>query len=374
MMEICEMGVREVAVVGAGQAGLATSYHLARRGIDHVVLESASRVGESWRGRWESLRLFTPAQFDGLPGLRFPGRAGTFPSRDEFVSYLETYVRSFELPIRFNTRVTRLSREGAHYHLETQREDVVANQVVIASGAYQTARTPEFARNVTTDVRQLHAIEYRNPAQLQAGSVLVAGAGNSGAEIAMEAALAGHETWLAGRATGEIPPRMYAFNGAIFWFLANHVFSVHTPIGRRMQSVAQRSGGPLIRLTMKDVLATGVKRVGRVVGVSGGRPLLDEGDVLDVANIVWCTGFGNDFSWIEVPALTGDGRPDQRFGAARNAPGLYFVGLHFLTKLASAFIGGVGGDAARVAEMIRHRAAPTHAAHNEGSPLAGSGK
>src|SRR5579859_5598729 len=188
----------EVVVVGGGQAGLAMGYHLRRLGRRFVILEAEDRIGESWRGRWDSLRLFTPARYDGLPGAPFPGPPGAFPTKDEMADYLESYARRFNLPVRVGSRVTRIEPDGDGYLVRCRELDLRAAEVVIAAG-YTTASIPPPAADLDPAILQLHARDYRGPDQLRPGPVLVVGAGNSGAEIALEAARAGHQTWLMGR-------------------------------------------------------------------------------------------------------------------------------------------------------------------------------
>lgn len=348
-----------VVVIGAGQAGLATSYYLNREGIDHVVLDGARRIGDSWRARWDSLRLFTPANYDGLPGMPFPAPAGSFPTKDETAAYLEAYVEHYKLPVRLGQRVDRLSEQGSRYLLTAGEQTITASHVVVATGAHQTKRIPAWAGTVDSSTRQLHVADYRNPTQLQPGPALVVGAGNSGAEIAIELAEAGHQTLLAGNSTGHIPRVARAFNGLFFWFLANKIFSIDTPIGRKMRPQAQARGGPLISLTFKDVAAAGVELAPRVTGILEGRPVLEDGREVDVANIIWCTGFGHDFSWIDLPDVRPDQLPEHDRGIMPSHAGLYFIGLPFHSKLASAFIGGVGDDAknlvATIAARLKHQ-------------------
>jgi putative flavoprotein involved in K+ transport len=342
----------DVVVVGAGQAGLATGHHLQMRGIPHVILDAGSRIGESWRARWDSLRLFTPARYDGLPGLRFPAPGGAFPSKDEMADYLESYAERFRLPVRLATRVDGLAKRQDTYVLRTGGRTLEAAHVVVATGAFQTRRVPRFARDLDPGILQLHVGEYRNPTQLRPGPTLVVGAGNSGAEIAIEAARAGHPTWLAGRSTGRIPAAAYAFGGRPWWFLANRVLSVQTPIGRRAAPKVLAHGGPLIRLSLGDVVEAGVRRAPRVTGAGGGLPVFEDGRPAEVANVVWCAGFGTDFGWIDLPVVGPDGRPEHDRGVVRSEPGLSFVGLPFQSKLASAFVGGVGDDAEHVVRYV----------------------
>jgi len=344
-----------VVVVGAGQAGLAIGYYLKREGIDHVILDGADRIGDSWRARWDSLRLFTPARYDGLPGLPFPAAAPSFPTKDEMAEYLEAYVHHYKLPVRLGVRIDRLSSEGNGYVLAAGERAIEASQVVVATGAHQTKRIPVWAGALDSSILQVHTADYRNPAQVREGPVLVVGAGNSGAEIAIELAKAGHPTSLAGRSTGHIPAAAYAFNGLFFWFLANKILSVDTPIGRRARPKAQSHGGPLIQLTLKEVTDAGVDLLPRVATVHEGRPMLEDGRRVDVSNVIWCTGFGHDFSWIDLPGLAPDRLPEHDRGVMPSQPGLYFIGLPFLTKLASAFVGGVGDDAKRLVRTIAAR-------------------
>jgi len=355
MSDISSREAVTVAVVGAGQAGLAIGHYLNDAGIDHVILEGGSRVGDSWRARWDSLRLFTPAKYDGLPGLPFPAPAGSFPTKDETAQYLETYVDHFGLPVRLGVRVERLSREGDGYALAAGGRTITARHVVVATGAHQTKRIPAWGATLDESIQQLHGADYRNPTQLQPGPVLVVGAGNSGAEIAIELAHAGHPTQLAGNSTGQIPKIAQSFNGLFFWYLANKIFSIDTRIGRKVRPQAQAHGGPLIRLSFKDVTAAGVELVARVAATIDGWPLLEDGRRVEVSNVIWCTGFGHDFSWIDLPGWSSDTLPDHDRGVAPAQPGLYFIGLPFLTKLASAFIGGVGEDAHHVVATITAR-------------------
>jgi putative flavoprotein involved in K+ transport len=354
----------EAVVVGGGQAGLATAYELAGRGLSPVVLEAEERIGEQWRHRWDSLRLFTPARYDGLPGSEFPAPATSFPTKDQMADYLEAYPRKARLTVRTGVRALTLARRDGSYTLETTAGTVVTEHVVIATG-YQRPNVPAFAADIRPDIHQLHAAQYRNPSQLT-GDVLVVGAGTSGVEIAMEAARAGHHTVLAGRGTGQVPPIAYAFDGKVFWFYANRIASVRTPIGRRMKALILTHGAPLIRVKMRDAIAAGVERAARVTAIENGVPVCEGGRRIEPSTIVWCTGFKRDYSWIQFPVAGPDGYPRHVGGVADGEPGLYFVGLPFQTRLASGLIGGVGEDARSVAEVIARRLSQAQAIHQLG--------
>jgi putative flavoprotein involved in K+ transport len=350
----------EVVVIGGGQAGLATGYHLAGRGLRFVILDASQRIGDAWRYRWDRLRVFTRARYDGLPGMRFPAPPASFPTKDQVADFLEEYARRMDLPVRSGARVNCLAQtDGSRFAMTVGSRQIEADQVVVASGGYHEPQVPEFASALSPRIRQLHSSEYRNPSQLQPGGVLVVGAGNSGAEIAFDAAPE-HRTWLSGRDTGQMP---FAIDGTVsrlvdplFWFLVNHVLTVDTPIGRRVGPSMRAHGVPLERVRPVDLRAAGVTRLyARTVGARDGRPILDDGSVLDVTNVVWCTGFRHDFTWINLPVLGEDGWPMQDYGVVRSVPGLYFMGLPFMRAVASALIGGVGKDAAYVVERIAAR-------------------
>lgn len=350
----------ETVVIGGGQAGLAVGYHLSQRGLPHVILDESDRIGDAWRTRWDSLRLFTPARYSALPGMPFPGAPMSYPTKDEVADYLEAYAREFRLPVRSGVRVDRLSRVGDQYEVVCGDRSLRAQNVVVASGPSHEPRIPSFAVEIDTRIVQLHSSEYRNPAQLRDGGVLVVGAGNSGAEIAVELAPR-HETWLSGPDTGQEPTRAGSRPDRVLmplmWFMATRVLRVTNPIGRKVrdQFTDPPRGIPLGRVRRRDITAAGIERVPRTTGVDGGRPRLADGRVLDVANIVWCTGFTPGLGWID-PSLATHGRlPTHDRGIVQSPPGLYFVGLLFQYSLSSALLGGVGRDAEHVVSDIASR-------------------
>lgn len=348
----------ETVVVGGGQAGLAVGYHLARRGHPFVILDAGERIGDSWRRRWDSLRLFSPARYDGLEGMPFPASAHSFPTKDEMADYLEAYAARFELPVRMGVRVDRLSKNGSGFVVTSGDRRYEAANVVVAMATHQTPRVPPFASDLDRGIVQLHAGEYRNPGQLQDGGLLVVGAGNSGAEIALDAGH-NHPTWLAGRDTGHVPFRIESFAARfliplVLRVVFHRVLTVSTPIGRRERVKLISRGHPLVRTKPKDLAAAGIDRVPKVVGVRDGLPLLEDGRILKVANVIWCTGFGPDFSWIDLPVF-GEEEPMAERGIVADEPGLYFVGLLFLYAASSTMIHGVGRDAEHIAKHIASR-------------------
>jgi putative flavoprotein involved in K+ transport len=344
----------EVVVIGGGQAGLSVGYHLARRGIGFVILDANPRIGDAWRNRWDSLRLFSPASLDGLDGMPFPGPGHRFPTKDEMADYLEAYAARFRLPVRTGVRVERVSRQGDRYLVEAGSLTVEADQIVVAMSSYQKPRAPAFARALRPDIVQLHAADYKNPGQLRAGPVLVAGAGNSGAEIALDLAR-DHRVWMSGRKVGEVPFNIDGLWARLFlaWVVMRVVFhrilTVRTPMGRKARPAMITKGGPLVRQKEARLVAAGITRVPRIAGVVDGLPKLEDGRVLDVTNVVWSTGFDAGLSWIDLPIFGPDGEPAHDAGVVRRSPGFYFVGQHFLYSYSSSMVHGVGRDAARIA-------------------------
>jgi putative flavoprotein involved in K+ transport len=276
-------------------------------------------------------------------------------------NYLEAYASRFRLPVRNGVRVERLFKHGARYVVTAGTLELEAAQVVVAMAKYQRAKVPAFAAALSLDITQLHSNDYRNLSQLQPGGVVLVGAGNSGSDIALEAARAGRKTWMAGRDTGQLPFRPERFLGRnlfvplVLGFVFRHVLTVKTPMGRKARSGVLTKGGPRIRVKAKDLEAAGVERVPRVVGVRGGGLSLEDGRTLTAANIIWCSGFHPSFDWIDLPVFGDDGEPKHRSGLVNSETGLYFVGLPFLHAMSSSMIHGVGRDAARIAAAIKLR-------------------
>lgn len=351
----------DVIVIGAGQAGLSVGHHLARLGLSFVILEAHSRVGDSWRQRWDSLRLFTPARFNGLDGMVFPAPPHSFPTKDEMADYLEAYANHFRLPVRTGVRVERLSRVGDGYLVLGGGKRLTADHVVVAMATYQRPRVPRFADELDGRIAQMHSFDYRRPAQLPPGDVLIVGSANSGAEIALDLVRNGRRVWVSGRPPGEVPFRvenpiaLRVVLPILFRVIFHRVLTTDTPVGRRARVKFTTQGLPLIRTKRADLVAAGVTLVPRTEGVSDGKPRLADGMVLEVSSVVWCTGFDIGRDWIDLPVFDPAGEPVQNRGVVPDEPGLYFVGPHFLYSASSTMIHGVGRDARRVAETIGER-------------------
>jgi putative flavoprotein involved in K+ transport len=350
----------ETLIIGAGQAGLATAYHLTRAGRDVLVVEAQERVGDGWRQQWDTLRLYSPARYDGLPGMGFPAPAWSFPGKDEVADYFESYAEHFDLPVRLGQRVDRLEADGDRFLATLGDRTIGADNVVVATGTFgRTPLVPEYADRLDPLIMQLHSSEYRRPGQLRDGPVLVVGASHSGADVAYEVAET-HPTTLCGRDPGQIPVRLgtplFRLVFPIVVFVFTHVLSRRTPMGRKEMNEFRFHGGPALRVKRADLLARGVERIQeRVVGVENGRPLLADGRVADVTNVVWCTGFRQAFDWVDLPVFDEHGWPDELRGVVERVPGLFFCGLAFQSAASSMLIRGACRDAAYVAKRIEQR-------------------
>ena len=408
----------EVAVVGGGQAGLAMSYHLTAQGRPHVVLEQA-RVAESWRTRrWDSLRLNAPNWSLRLPGFAYQGDdPDGFMGKDGVVAFLEAYARSFGAPVRAGVRVTAVERDpaGAGFLVWTEAGAYAAEQVVVATGAFQRPYVPPCAADLPPGVAQLVPTEYRNPAALPPGAVLVVGSGESGCQIAEELRRAGRTVYLSvGRSWWA--PRRYRGRDLSAWYRALGLFDQTVddlPPG-------DRAGRPNPQLTGSDggrdisvhtLAAEGVLLMGRLRGIRDGKIVLapdlaenlawgdeqafgylravddyireegleapEEGppgglfpvddlvraapaelDLADtgISTVIWATGYRPDLDWVGLPILDADGWPRQRRGVTE-IPGLYILGLDWLHSVKSGLFPGVGEDAAYLAAVLAARPA-----------------
>lgn len=349
----------QTIVIGGGQAGLSVGYYLKKAGSPFVILDANQRVGDSWRNRWDSLRLFTPSRY-ALPGLRLPASAGNFAGKDDVADYLARYAQKFDLPVRNGIKVERLTKRHGRFVVEAGDHHFESENVVVAMANYQEPYTPPFARDLDPGIVQLHSHGYRNPSQLQPGPVLIVGLGNSGGDIAIEVAKT-HPTLVSGKESGRIPWRIDTFFARnvmmrLLRLVGHYILSIRTPMGRKARPKLLHAAAPLIRVKPKDLEMAGIERVGRTVGVRDGLPLTADGRKLAVRNVIWCTGYRHEFPWIDLPIFDEEGDPQHKAGVVADVPGLYFVGLHFLYAMSSASLIGVSRDARRIAEAVVQRA------------------
>lgn len=322
-------------------------------------MERHGRVGDTWRRRYDSLRLFTPARYDALPGLVFPGRPDAYPGKDAVADYLEAYTARFALPVRTGVRVLRVSRgAGRRFLVHTDAGSYGCDHVVVATGTYGSEpHVPDAAGALSPTIRQLHSSAYRRPSDVAPGPVLVVGASHSGCDIALDLAPA-HPVLLAGPDRGQVPVdwegRALRLAWPVAMLVGRHALTRGNPLGRAAMARLRTRGSPMLRVKRADLEAGGVTRnESRVVGALEGRPLLGDGTVADVATVVWATGFERRFDWIDLPLPDDHGWPRERRGVVAEVPGLYFCGLAFQHSAASGDLAGVGADARHIARVIR---------------------
>lgn len=338
----------DVVVIGAGQAGLAIGYFLARQGRRFVILEAAETLGAAWRSRWDSLVLFTPRRYDGLPGLAFPGDPDGYPTRDEVIAYLQHYAATFALPIAFDSAARSVTAKDGMFLVDLDDRQIEADQLVVATGAFQVPRVPALAAGLAPEVFQVHSTGYRRPSDLPEGRVLVVGGGNTGFQIAKELS-ATHPVHLAiGSRQTPLPQRLLGHD--LFWWLTKLGLldkTVDSRLGRRARHRDSLIGSRPRELRRRH----GVDLRARAVEASGRTVTFADGSELDVDSVIWATGFRPDYSWIELPVLDPDGSPSHRRGVT-DVPGLYFLGLSWQHTRGSALLGWVKDDADFIAAQI----------------------
>jgi len=343
----------ETVVIGGGQTGLIVGHALQKKAIDYVILDASDRIGDAWRNRWDSLRLFTQAFMNGLPGMDFPVPKNDFVTKDQVADHLEAYARELDLDVRSGTRVTRLARDGSRFVAETATGSIRADSVIVAMADYQKPHVPEFASQLRPEIVQMHSADYKNTEHLATGPVLVVGLGNSGADIAFDVA-GSHETILSGNEAGAVPFAIEGWFGRhigtrLVRFAMVKIINTSTPIGRKVRKNDPKP--PLVRIRPKELMRAGVTRVGRITHVRDGLPVADDGTVIDVGSVIWCTGYRPGFDWIDMPVFD-DGRPRHTRGVVEDVPGLYFVGLFFLHSMWSETLTGVQPDVRHIVDHL----------------------
>jgi putative flavoprotein involved in K+ transport len=341
-------------VIGGGQSGLATGYYLQKKNIDFLILDAEIQTGDSWRGRWNSLRLFTPAWNNAMPGYPFPGNQHSFPTKDQAADFLRDYKERFDLPVLYDARVLMVKKSKYGFQVFLKDRTLETQNLVIATGNYTIPKIPAFARALKSDIRQLHSSDYKSPADLPNGNVVVVGAGTSGFQIAMDLIDKKRTVFISGKPTPQIPNFVLKYFGKQFVWVNKHILNTNTPMGRKFQSVImQGRGAPLIHISPETAKQAGVKILQRLKGVEDGWPVTENDEVIGASAIIWCTGFHPDYSWLDLPeAIAANGYPKISRGISLKYGGLYFVGSSFQHSLTSTWMGGVGRDAAYVVKHL----------------------
>jgi putative flavoprotein involved in K+ transport len=350
----------DVVVVGGGQAGLAIGYLLTRRGLRLKILEAADSPGAAWSARWDSLKLFTPARYDSLPGRPFPGDPDAYPGRDDVVGYVADYARDFELPVALDSKVRAVRRGEGGFVVELDDRTYEADQVVVATGPFQVPNVPAVAERLDPAVVQFHSSAYSAPGDVAVGRVLVVGGGNTGFQIAQELSHT-HDVHLSIGSRQTPLPQRIAGRDLFRYLQATGLMgkAADSRIGQRMQARET-----LIGSSPRAARRGGIHLLGRTVDVSGPDVTFIDGALLHPTTVVWATGFGLDHSWIDAPIFDASGHLVHERGVTAS-PGLYFLGLPWQHTRGSALLGWVKDDA----EYLAHRICATASAHRPGAAL-----
>jgi putative flavoprotein involved in K+ transport len=339
----------DVLVIGAGQAGLAMAWHLARRGVRYLLVDGGPEVGSSWRNRWDSLRLFTPAQYDGLPGSDFPAAPDSYPTKHDVADFLARYAQDNAFPILTRTTVLSLTRETGHFAVHTTQGTLTARHVVVATGPFQQPHIPDMARSFT-EVNQLHSAAYRRPSDIGAGQVVVVGAANSGLQIAEDLTHTHRVTVAVGTNPPAVSQRIAGRD--LFWWLTRLRLMDQGPSSLIAKRVRAR-GDLVIGTSTRDLAAAGVEFRPRLVGANGRFAEFADGSAMQPDTVIWATGYRPDYAWIDIPEVTDlAGWPRHEQGRSHAAEGLWFIGLPWQRTRGSALLGFVQRDAAHLDTQI----------------------
>lgn len=337
-------------VIGAGQAGLSMGYYLMQTSLSFIILDNHAAIGEVWRKRYDSLVLFTPRAYSSLPGLALEGDPSGFPTKDEIADYLERYAKTFDLPIHLNCHVQKVAKDNGLFTITTNKSDIKTKQVVVATGPFQTPNIPPFAKKLPNYVVQLHSSKYKNPAQLNEGSVLVVGGGNSGGQIAVEVSQH-HETYLSIGPKIRFLPLTIAGRSIFWWFDKLGVLQASRDswIGKKVQSQPD----PIFGYELKEKIKNhAVKLKSRTKSIMQNEIEFEDLSTIRVENVIWATCFRRDYSWIDIKNLVDVNGDVKHHRGITEIDGLYLLGIPWQHRRGSALLLGVGEDAAFIAKNL----------------------
>ncbi|HMH70651.1 MAG TPA: NAD(P)-binding domain-containing protein [Candidatus Saccharimonadales bacterium] len=343
----------DLIIIGSGQAGLAAAYDAHTQGLDYLALEAHDNIGDSWRERYDSLTLFTPRKYSNLAGMDMPGEEWDYPTKDEVADYLQQYADHFDLKVALGQHVTRLAHDGENFVITTSKEEFTAQNVVAATGPFQTPRIPEWSKQLDQNVKQLHSSQYHNPDDIDGESVLVVGGGNSGAQIVAELA-ADHKASLSVAEKPIVIPAQL-LGKSLFWWL-DKVGALSAPADSlRTKLFGLQKGIPVIGTDLQGLLKQGkLDMLPRAVGAEGQEVLFEDGSRQAFDTVIWSTGFTQDYSWLQVPnALDDHGKPAHHDGISSTVDNLYYLGQTWQRTINSALLGGVKYDARFIVSAIQ---------------------
>ena len=339
-------------IIGAAQAGLSMAYRLKKQNRNFVILDKENEIGASWLNRWDSLKLFTPTEFNHLEGLDFPAPKGHYPSKYEVANYFKAYVNHFDFPVKLETLVKKIDKQDGVFRLTTNQGEYYCKNLIIGTGPFHIPYTPAFSKKIDHSIHQIHSNYYKNTEQLKPGCTLVVGGGDSGYQILDEiSASTSNQVYFSGDTSVKTLPQEILGKTLWWWFtkFGYLSFSKNSWLGKKISQGKQ----PVIGTDVKEILARkNVLPVGHCLDAEENIITTEDQEINNLSNIVWATGYRPNFNWIKGLELDKDNYPVHDRGIS-NMKGLFFIGLPWLHTRGSATLGGIKKDAAFLTEHIQ---------------------
>jgi len=345
--------MKDYIIIGAGQAGLAMAYYLNKQRANYIVVDANSEIGAPWLKRWDSLKLFTPSEFNNLPGMNFPHEKGHYADKYEVAKYLKSYVKKFNIPVAFNQKVSSLKKENDYFIVKGESQIYKTKNVIVATGPFHTPFTPPCHTNISKDIFQIHSEHYKSPSQLQNGATLVVGAGDSGVQILEEISNTDREVYFSGNTNITSIPQEILGKTLWWWFKKVGFLTAHkySWVGKKLST----GGQPIIGTDVKSLFKkSNITCVGRTLGANLDTITFEKEKISNIKNIVWATGFKPNFDWIENIKLD-DSHYPTNFRGVSEIEGLYYLGLPWLYTRGSATLGGVKKDAKYLSKYFKEK-------------------